>query len=73
MGALATTPGGDFYFGTFGEFYSGTDTARVRHPGEALPQPVEPVREVLHFSGGPVSAAMIAASTARRSAAGIAA
>ena len=30
MGALATTPGGDFYFGTFGEFYSGTDRARGR-------------------------------------------
>ena len=46
--------------------------ARIRHPGEALPQPVELARQVLH-GGGRVSAAMIAASTARRSAAGIAA
>ena len=45
--------------------------ARVRHPGEAGPQPVELAREVLH-GGGRVSTAMIAASTARRSAGGIA-
>ena len=45
--------------------------ARVRHLREALPQPVEMAREELH-GGAPASTAMIAASTARRSAGGIA-
>ena len=45
--------------------------ARVRQFGEARPQPVEMAREVLH-GGAPASTAMIAASTARRSAGGIA-
>ena len=43
--------------------------ARVRQAGEARPQPLEMASEVLHRSA---STAMIAASTARRSAAGIA-
>ena len=46
--------------------------ARVRHARAARPQPVEVVLEVLH-GGVCASAAMIAASTARRSAGGIAA
>ena len=46
--------------------------ARVRHAGEARPQPAEMALEALH-GGACASAAMIAASTARRSAAGIAA
>ncbi len=45
--------------------------ARVRHAGEARPQPAEMALEMLH-RGARASAAMIAASTARRSAGGIA-
>ena len=45
--------------------------ARVRQPGESLLQPLEMAREVLH-GAAPASTAMIAASTAKRSAGGIA-
>ena len=45
--------------------------ARVRQPREARPEPAEMAREVLHGAAR-ASTAMIAASTARRSAGGIA-